>query len=243
MALQNKILLNYPKTNFMVINKYSHKSVSTSFNLNLNVIALKRVETIKYLRISIDEMVTWTFHITQLTLQLSKFAGLFYRLRSYVARETLCILYYTLVYTKITVQYEIIVWATANKTSLGFVKVKLNKILRIILSCSKFTLILTLYKTLNFLQLEDIYLLELAKFMYQLYHRKLPQKFYVSFSKLTEIHNYNIYIYYIRIPHINKNFSKNLLSNSCSILVWGQIDAEFKSMQWVSFKKNYKNIY
>ena len=165
------------------------KSLSASFNLNLNDIALKRVETIKYLRISIDETLTWTSYITQLTLQLSKYAGFFYRLRSYVARETLSTLYYTLVYSKI--QYGIIVWATANKTSLGVIKVKLNKTLRIILSCSKFTPISTFYKTRNFLQLEDIYLLKLAKFMYQLYHRTLPQRFYASFSKLTEIHNHN----------------------------------------------------
>ena len=86
---------------------------------------------------------------------------------------------------------------------------------------------LTLYKTLNFLQLEDTYLLELPKFMYQLYHSKLLQKFYASFNKLTEIHNHNtrntkLLIYFI--PHINKNFSKNLLSYRCSIL-WGQIEA------------------
>ena len=96
--------------------------------------------------------------------------------------------YYTLVYSKI--KYGIIVWATANKTFLEVVKIKLNNILRIILSCSKFTPMSALYKTLNFLQLEDIYLLELAKFIYQLYHSELPQKFYALFSKLTEIHNH-----------------------------------------------------
>ena len=85
----------------MVINKYRHKSTRASFNLNLNDIALKRVETINNLGISIDETLTWSFHITQLTLQLSRYAGLFYRLRSNVARETLCMLYYTLVYNKI----------------------------------------------------------------------------------------------------------------------------------------------
>ena len=132
----------------MVINK----SVSVSFNLNLNNIALKRVENIKYFGISIDETLTWSSRITQLTLQLSRYAGLLYRLRSHVARETLCMLYYSLVYSKIP--YGIIVWAAANKTSLGIFKVKLNKILRIILSCSKFTPISTLYKTLNFLQLK-----------------------------------------------------------------------------------------
>ena len=78
--------------------------------------------------------------------------------------------------------------------------------------------------------------------MYQLYHRKLPQKFYASFSTLTEIHNHNtrntkLLTYFI--PRINKNLSKNLLSYRGSIL-WHQIDAEFKGMHWVSLKNNYK---
>ena len=61
---QNELPLNYTKTNFMVINKYPHKSINASFNLNLNDIALKRVETIKYLGISIDNTLTWPSHIT-----------------------------------------------------------------------------------------------------------------------------------------------------------------------------------
>ena len=82
-----------------------------------------------------------------------------------------------------------------------------------------------------------MYILELAKFIYQLYHLKLPQKFYASFSKLTKNHNYNtkntkLLTYFI--PCINKNFSKNLFSYKGSILC-GQIEAKFKGMQWVSF--------
>ena len=146
-------------------------------------------------------------------------------------------LYYTLVYSKIC--FGTIVGATANKTFLGVVQVKLNKFLRIILSCSKFTPILIFYKILNFLQLKHIYLLELAKFMYQLYHSKLPQKFNASFSILNEIQNYNTrntkaLAYFI--SRINKNFSKSLLFYRGSIL-WGLMDAEFKGMQWVSLKK------
>ena len=104
----------------MVIKKYPQKSFSASFNLNLNHIALKRVGTIKYLGISIAKTSTWLFHITQLTLQLSRYASIFYRLLSYVALETICMLHYALVYSKI--QYGIIVWATVNKTSVGVLK-------------------------------------------------------------------------------------------------------------------------
>ena len=62
-----------------------------------------------------------------------------------------------------------------------------------------------------------MYLLELAKFKYLLYHSKLPQKFYASINKSTKIHNYSArktkpLTYFI--PRINKNFSKNFLSYS-----------------------------
>ena len=59
---------------------------------------------------------------------------------------------------------------------------------------------------------------------------------------MTEIHNHNTrntkFLTYF-IPLIYKNFSKNYFSFRDCILC-GQIDAEFKGMQWVSFKKNYK---
>ena len=75
--------------------------------------------------------------------------------------------------------------------------------------------------------------------MYQLYHSKLPEKFYASFTKLTKIHDYNTRnakLFLCFIPRINKNFSKNLLSYRGSIL-WGQINAEFKGMKGFHSKK------
>jgi len=57
----------------------------------------------------------------------------FYRLRNYVNKQIICfttVLY--LVYSRI--QNEIIVWVTADDKQLKIIQVKLNKILRIILS-------------------------------------------------------------------------------------------------------------
>ena len=69
-----------------------------------------------------------------------------------------------------------------------------------------------------------------------------PQKFYILFNSLTEIHNHitrNTKFLKYFIPRINKIFGKNLFPHRGSIL-WGQIEAEFKGMQWVSFKKKCK---
>ena len=67
-----------------------------------------------------------------------------------------------------------------------------------------------MYQELQVLKVEDIYQLELAKFMYQLHHNQLPKNFYQSFRKLNTIHQHetrliNSIAYYR--PQINKLFS------------------------------------
>ena len=60
--------------------------------------------------------------------------------------------------------------------------------------------------------------------MYQLYHSKLPQKFYGSFCKFIKIYDYstrNTKLLKCFIPRINKNFSKNLLSYRLTVLYYG----------------------
>ena len=121
-----------------------------------------------------------------ITYQLARFSGVFYRLRNYVNKETLCMLYYSLVYSRI--QYGIIVWGTADKTRIECLRVRLNRILRIILSCGIETPTTKLYSALQFLKTDEIYEFELYKFMYQLHHGKLPEVFYNSFTNINSIH-------------------------------------------------------
>ena len=60
----------------------------------------------------IDDGLNWDPHIKQLSLQLSKSSAIIYRLRNFVDTETLKLLYYSLIYSR--VQYGIILWGTAR---------------------------------------------------------------------------------------------------------------------------------
>ena len=64
-------------------------------------------------------------------------------------------------------------WGAADKTLMQELNVKLNNIVRTITYSSKHCPVTSSYKTLNFLKLDNIYPLEVAKFMYQLQHRNL----------------------------------------------------------------------
>ena len=98
------------------------------------------------------------------------------------------------------------------------------------------------YQHLNFLVLDDIYKLELAKIMYLLHHNDLPPVLNNSFTKLKSIHSHdtrqldkNVYF----MPRVNKSFAKNLLAFR-DMKIWSTIDPTIRSMPWVSFKKKLK---
>ena len=110
---RNKLSVNYSKTKFMIINKIPHKSIDEPFKIALNGAVLERTESVKYLGVFIAQKLNWSVHTNHLSLQLAKLTCIFFRLRNYVSKETLYMIYYSLVYSRI--QYSIIAWGCATK--------------------------------------------------------------------------------------------------------------------------------
>ena len=94
---KNKLSLNYSKTNFLLTNKHPQKNVDENFVIRLNDKLLERSSTVKYLGLLIDDTLNWFSHTQHLSHQLARLSGIFYRLRNYVKKETLCMAYHSLV--------------------------------------------------------------------------------------------------------------------------------------------------
>ena len=73
---KNKLQLNYSKTHYLLLDKQLNCSCSTNFNIPLNSLVIKRIKSIKYLGIYIDENLNWSCHIQHLSLQLARYSGL-----------------------------------------------------------------------------------------------------------------------------------------------------------------------
>ena len=100
-----------------------------------------------------------------------------------------------------------------------------------------------LYKSLNTLKVNDIYNLELGKFMHQLENNKLPHVFLNFLKKINEIHSYETRLlktstYFL--PRVIKLFGQLLLSYKC-VKLWKSIHFSIKSKHRFFFKKLYKD--
>ena len=139
----NKISLNISRTNYMLIDNYINDSTKKHFEIKLQQNVLNRVRNVKYLGMLIDDRLNWDPHIKQLSLQLSKSSAIIYRLRNFVDSETLKLLYYCLIYSR--VQYGIILWGTAIYTRQKEIVLRLHNIVRIMSWSRKFDLVSILY--------------------------------------------------------------------------------------------------
>ena len=146
---KNKLFLNYSKTSFIIFTKQPNKTCDYEFKLKTNNNLIKRVNSIKYLKVLIDSKLNWSEHVDYLNLQLARYSGLFTRLRRYVPNEILCLLYYSIIYSRI--KYGILSWGTASNLLLKKVEIGLNRILRVITNKSIYTPV-GMYKSFNILK-------------------------------------------------------------------------------------------
>ena len=165
---------------------------------------------------------------------------MFYRLRKLVSPYILRTLYYSMVHSR--VQYGIILWGSTFHSTLRKLEVRLNDIVRIMTGRRKFDHVSPLYKNLSLLKLQDIYKLELAKFMYQLSFNKLPKIIESAFPKIENIHYHNTRHTQntkFFLSRVSENAAKNQLSFK-GIKLWRSIPDRIKTLSWFSFKKTYK---
>ena len=63
---------------------FTRKKIQVECVLKINNIQIKRVPLSKYLGVVIDENLTWSKHITGIISKITRFAGIFYKLRDII---------------------------------------------------------------------------------------------------------------------------------------------------------------
>ena len=114
----NKLSLNKDKTKYTFFHKAREKdNIPLKLpSLFINDREIKRITSIKYLGVLIDEHLTWKEHITVIENKVSKNLSLLYRVRRVLGSTALKNLYFSFIHSNVS--YGNIVWASYkyNKT-------------------------------------------------------------------------------------------------------------------------------
>ena len=128
----NKLSLNKDQTKYTFFRKAREKdNIPLKLpSLFINDREIKRITSIKYLGVLIDEHLTWKEHIAVIENKVSKYLGLLHRARRVLDRTALKNLYFSFIHRYLN--YGNIVWANTITTKLKKLASKQKQVLRIL---------------------------------------------------------------------------------------------------------------
>ena len=183
----NKLSLNVKKTHFMV---FASKGKCCKLNnpIKIGTETIQQVGHTKFLGVIIDNKLNWSCHMAHIKNKMSKGIGIICKARKNLNEETLTTLYYSFIYPYIN--YCIIAWGNTFKSYLDGVYKIQKKAVRVITKSSYNAHSLPLFRKLHIMPLHDVYIYNVAIFMYKHYHNIMPPLFSDMFVENSSIHNY-----------------------------------------------------
>ena len=197
----NKLSLNVSKTNYIHFTKKKHRT--PPLKIMIDNTPIHPVDQTKFLGVIIDQNLTWKYHISKTTNQISKNIGILRKFRHTFPRQTLFTLYNTLILpyisysniawavTENTLDQNICPWTSTNTTKIDVIFKLQKRALRIINNSDYSSHTKTIFHSLKTLNIFDLNRLQTALFMYRHNSKTLPNSFLNFFSKHSDIHNYN----------------------------------------------------
>ena len=156
--LRNKLTLNLEKTHIVNLNAI-RKSFQHEIILQNDVISQKTSS--KYLGVHNDEKLNFNRHILELYAKLSKFSGLFYKLRSILTTAQLLVKYKAFVQP--ILNYGVLVYGTSSKTTLLPLEAKIIQIATIMFKKRKAESTLQNRGKYKMHSIRDLHIFELFK--------------------------------------------------------------------------------
>ena len=166
----NKLSLNIRKTKFMLFHSPNTKFTFIP-NLNINGIELERVENFNFLGLTINENLSWKPHMDKVKNKIAKSGGVINRLKHFLPMNILRTIYCSAIQSNLT--YSLLVWGyDCNRLAKTQKKVIRN------ICCEKYNAHTDpLFKKLNLLKIEDLYVMNTLKFYYKLEKGQIPDYF------------------------------------------------------------------
>ena len=223
----NKLTINVDKTKYVLF-KSRRRKYEISGQLIINESVLESVESTSFLGICIDEKLAWKKHINSVCNVLSKKIGLLYRIRHFVSRKILVMLYNAFIIPHIT--YGLEVWGAACKTFLNPILILQKRMARVITFKDRKHHSNPLFLELNLLDVFKEYRYLTGIFMYDLFNNNLPHGISDYFSFIDHMYQTrNKEKCNLKIEAIRTNVGKQSISYAGAV-IWNSIPTMLRNI-------------
>ena len=197
--LSNKLVLNVAKSKFMLF--FKHPKVVPTLKLLINGNPIEQVTNFNFLGITIDQNITWSDHITKISIKVARVIGILSKLKHIFPRNILRTIYNSLIHPHLI--YGLYLWGFSPKRLIILQKKAVRTI-----SLSRYLSHSTpLFKNLKILKIDDQYSIQLYKLYYKNTNNLLPS-YFNSFTPYynNEEHSHNLRSMTLRLPMTRREF-------------------------------------
>ena len=175
----NKLSLNPSKTRFMIFHHHQRKKTAvdlTKFEggkdkICIDNVPIKKVPVFNFLGIEIHTNLKWNSHIDKIAGKVGKGLGILYKLKRFLPRNILVMIYNTLIQSHIN--YGILLWGQDPQRLVTMQK----KAIRAVTSSKYNSHTEMSFKHLKILKIQDIFNLRCLKFLYSIRNDLVPDYF------------------------------------------------------------------
>ena len=234
----NNLSLNITKTNYIYFHKKS-VNIPQNINIQVNSTPLIKSKSVVFLGVRINEILTWSDHITAVCSKISRYVGILYRIKYYLPMYILFNIYNAFILSNVS--YCNVIWANTYSTHLHKLFILQKKAIRFCTNSDFLSHSSPIFKRLYTLKLKDINLLQTASLMQRYYLNMLSSYLMNMFTLNRNIHGYSTRNYnkFHRWTYTN-DLSKYSLRNT-GPEVWNNIDFNnFNIAHNNIFKRQYK---
>ena len=237
----NKLSLNITKTSYMLFEGRRNLPDIDNFTVNINDNQLKRARHLKFLGVEIDDNLSWQNHINHCRGKMASGTYAINASKHTLGRKHLMILYDSLV--KSHLNYGLLLWGSSFENNMKKLRIQQNKTVRTINGSTYNSRVAPIYTKMSILTIENMFKLELGKFMFQYSKGLLPPRLLSMFETNRTIHDHHTRSR--DNPHVTtrnkQGISRTFLYKAPQL--WYTIPEEIKSVGTMNmFKNKYKKI-
>ena len=179
----NKLSINLKKTHSMLFTLHHH-IYNSKIPIVIDGVEIDRVNSTRFLGVIIDDRLKWGDHIKYISNKIAKNIGIITKIRHCLPKKTLVTLYYSLIYPYVT--YCHLVWGKASLTNLNKLVLLQKKMVRIISFADFREHTLPLFRNLQILPIEDLYVFFVSVFIYKIIKNIFPSDYLEIFNPFTD---------------------------------------------------------
>src|SRR6218665_2603534 len=163
----NKLSLNLKKTNYILFRSHRKPIPSNTLTLHINNVEIPKVSSTKFVGILVDQFLTWSDHISNITSKMSRNVGIVssrpitYLLPQHIRKN----LYYTMIHPYIS--YCNIVWVSNYPTKLLKLHSLQDRAVRMVVGPTCRLSTDQMQKKANILKLDQICTFQTSEFMFK----------------------------------------------------------------------------